>query len=376
MQCKPGSVSVGRGKAAFAGPHRMPNLNSQFSQVQVQQFPAPAHLCPGYVVNTTSEHSFVDPRSSGRDVANLDAAPCSRRCLLLTASMAGLLLSQGQSASANVLPNLTGVNSMELEDAAFEAYANRDFQEAVNLLTQLVNKEQSSPRWLEMRAQVLCDGKNFDVAIQDFNAALGLTPEIDEIGRARLLAGRALAEEGLGLWEDAKTDYTVALDLASQGGSSPDPYVVNSRGNCFNSLGMWKEAREDYLTSSQLFQQAKGYKGPNGSSTARLDGAIYSASNAALMLAQMGDLKGAMKEMERIARRAPGSVDMRAALASLYWADGRTALAEEEWEFACTKINTGCAKYTDPDWLGRIRRWPPVMVSKMQDFVQIRASTS
>jgi len=37
--------------------------------------------------------------------------------------------------------------------------------------------------------QVLCDGKNFDVAIQDFNAALSLTPDADQVGRARLLAG-------------------------------------------------------------------------------------------------------------------------------------------------------------------------------------------
>lgn len=42
----------------------------------------------------------------------------------------------------------------ELETAAFDAYANRDFREAVNLLSQIVNKEPSSPRWLEMRAQV------------------------------------------------------------------------------------------------------------------------------------------------------------------------------------------------------------------------------
>jgi hypothetical protein len=41
-----------------------------------------------------------------------------------------------------------------LQDAAFEAYANRDFQEAVNLLSQIVVKEPNSPRWLEMRAQV------------------------------------------------------------------------------------------------------------------------------------------------------------------------------------------------------------------------------
>lgn len=38
---------------------------------------------------------------------------------------------------------------------------------------------------------------------------------------------------------------------------SPDAYVVNSIGNCFNSLGQWSEAREAYLTSAQLFQQAK-----------------------------------------------------------------------------------------------------------------------
>ena len=41
-----------------------------------------------------------------------------------------------------------------LQDAAFQAYSNRDFQEAVNLITQIINKEKSSPRWLEMRAQV------------------------------------------------------------------------------------------------------------------------------------------------------------------------------------------------------------------------------
>ncbi len=43
-----------------------------------------------------------------------------------------------------------------------------------------------------------------------------------------------------------------------------------------------------------------------------------------------GDEQGAVKEMERIARRAPGSVDMRAALASLYWAQGRPEDAETQ----------------------------------------------
>eukprot|EP00955_Chlamydomonas_euryale_P096652 365025-Chlamydomonas_euryale.AAC.16 len=90
------------------------------------------------------------------------------------------------------------------------------------------------------------------------------------------------------------------------------------------------------------------------------------------MLAQMGDLPGATKEMEKIARRAPGSADMRAALAALYWDAGQQERAENSWEFACTKITVGCTKYRDPDWLGRIRRWPPVMVEKMGAFVKLQ----
>ena len=53
-------------------------------------------------------------------------------------------------------------------------------------------------------------------------------------------------------------------------------------------------------------------------------GAVFAASNAAIMLAQLGDESGAVTEMQRIARRAPGSADMRAALAALYWSQARS----------------------------------------------------
>jgi hypothetical protein len=68
-------------------------------------------------------------------------------------------------------------------------------------------------------------------------------------------------------------------------------------------------------------------------------------------------------QMVRIARRAPGSADMRAALAALYWAGGRSADAEREWEWACNEISVGCAKFQDEDWLSRIRRCACVPVS-------------
>ena len=48
-------------------------------------------------------------------------------------------------------------------------------------------------------------------------------------------------------------------------------------------------------------------------------------------------------------------MDMRAALAALYWRAGEEAAAEAEWDFACDSISVGCGKYSDPDWLFRIR---------------------
>lgn len=41
-----------------------------------------------------------------------------------------------------------------LQEAAYQAYANQDFQETVNKLTSIINEDAQNPRWLEMRAQV------------------------------------------------------------------------------------------------------------------------------------------------------------------------------------------------------------------------------
>jgi len=55
-------------------------------------------------------------------------------------------------------------------------------------------------------------------------------------------------------------------------------------------------------------------------------GAVVAASNAALALVQLGDEPAAIKEMQKASRRAPGSADLRAALAALYWSQVRAAL--------------------------------------------------
>lgn len=172
--------------------------------------------------------------------------------------------------------------------------------------------------------------------------------------------------------------------MARRVGADDDPYILNSRGNCQASLGEWLLARDSYLNSARGFQTARRINDVNSderdtytsaaSMQKRLDGAVFSFANAALMLAQMGDEEGAIKEMQSIARRAPGSMDMRAALAALLWHFGEEEAAETEWEFGCNNIAVGCSKYTDEDWVQRIRRWPPVMVERLSAFLRLRSN--
>jgi hypothetical protein len=77
-------------------------------------------------------------------------------------------------------------------------------------------------------------------------------------------------------------------------------------------------------------------------------------------------------QFEKVARRAPGSSDTRAALAALYWRAGNYEQAEAAWQFACENITAGCRKYEDREWLQVVRRWPPVMVAYLQDFLRLK----
>ena len=131
------------------------------------------------------------------------------------------------------------------QEKAREAYSRRDFGQALELVDRLVVAQPGSPRWREMRAAALVDGKAFRAALGDYGAALEGTPPDGLVDRARLLAGRALAWEGLAEWGAALADYDAALLTARQAGQFADPYVLNSRGNVLASLGRWQGARAD-----------------------------------------------------------------------------------------------------------------------------------
>lgn len=261
----------------------------------------------------------------------------------------------------------------ELEEAAArarEAYARRKLPEALSALDDAVALAPDEGVWYERRGQVQVDLKDFEAALADFERAKTLYPaNYVSIG---LLGNQALAHEGLAQWVRAVDVYSLAIDASEEAGQAP-PYLFNARGNCRVALGDFEAAFADFERSAEIFQVARD-----------LRGSIFAQSNAALLSAQLGR-EDATRRLEAAARRAPGSVDMRAALAAQYYSQGKLPEAEAEWDWACTRINTGqlygpegptfdsCLAYRDADWLTRIRRWPPVMVERMQAFVKLDA---
>jgi len=155
-----------------------------------------------------------------------------------------------------------------LEKAAREMYGGQDFKETARVLSELIKTEPDNFRWIAARAEAYVDAKEFTQAVDDYNRALKVQqayPTGDELTDAgfqgRLLSGRALAYEGLAKWDDAIRDYDRAIDIAIEQKVNPDPYILNSRGNCYASKSDWSMARKDYLSARDAFQKAKGFRG-------------------------------------------------------------------------------------------------------------------
>lgn len=295
-----------------------------------------------------------------------DAPSTSRRAALRVGASAVMTVMMALGARARAAAALDA-DADALRRVLLESFDEQEFGRALEAASRLRALEPGL-EWTEAVATISVDAKKFKEAVEAYDEALALCGE-DTGAKARVVAGRALAYEGLYDFSSALRDYDEALRLAEESGFVPDPYVLNSRGNVRGSLGDWAGAREDFALAAELFQAAKGFR--NGmSTTQRLDGAIYATSNMALADAQLGDEARALKILEGLVRRAPNSADVRAAAAALYYGAGRFEDAEDAWERACSR-ESGCAKYRDIDYVRRVRRWPPAMVQKLQNFLAV-----
>lgn len=312
--------------------------------------------------------------------------PVPRRAMLVssTSVIGAVFLGFVQDGPAFSAPVDPQNQKDELQTAALAAFNARDFPTAAKLLTQLSELDPGNYQWKEALGQVFVDGGGFAFGTNNEASVKGVEAYTDALTlidksennvaliKARLLAGRAQAFEVGLVYKKALMDYDESLATATQVNAPNDPLIVNQKANVLAALGNWADARDLYLQSADGFRNASKKGGSSPSDTKfRADGVAFAATNAALALAQLGDLPGAERELRSVSRRAPGMVDTRAALSAIYWESNRGEDAEREWEFACDLIDTGCAKYRDRKWLVEVRRWPPVMVGMLQKFLSI-----
>jgi len=182
---------------------------------------------------------------------------------------------------------------------------------------------------------------DIDGSIDDQNKAISLNPnEIDPY------INRGIAEEALGQWLEAKKDYMFVISQDSENFSA-----LYNLANVEGSTSKWEKARE-------LFSKASLYN----------PGFAMARSSMALADFQLGRIDESEKELKNLIRRYPTFADARAALTALNWFKGESGKAESNW-IAVTELDP---RYSDEEWLKKIRRWPPKPTKELMNFIDLK----
>ena len=83
---------------------------------------------------------------------------------------------------------------------------------------------------------------------------------------------------------------------------------------------------------------------------------------------QLGNIDESEKELKKLIRRYPTFADARAALTALHWSQGESGKAESNW-IAVTELDP---RYSDEEWLQKIRRWPPQPIRDLMNFIDLK----
>ncbi len=218
------------------------------------------------------------------------------------------------------------------------------------------------------------DGK-FNLALKEWNRYLDSYPNdsaaLSNRGNVRLVIGDV---------EGSIDDQTEAIDLNP---SEIDPYI--NRGIAEEALGLWSQARKDYMfviaqdgkNFSALYNLANVEGSTSQWGKARdlfSKAALYNPgfamarSSTALADFQLGNIDESEKELKKLIRRYPTFVDARAALTALNWSKGESGKAESNW-LAVTELDP---RYSDEEWLQKIRRWPPKPIKQLMNFIDLK----
>ena len=221
----------------------------------------------------------------------------------------------------------------------------------------------------------LTERGEFNLALQEWNRYLDLYPEdsagLSNRGNVKLVVGdiegsindqdkaislnpneidpyinRGIAEEALCLWEQAKKDYIFVISKDSKNFSA-----LYNLANVEGSISQWNKARD-------LFSKAALYN----------PGFAMARSSMALADYQLGNIGESEKELKNLIRRYPTFADARAALTALNWSKNEYGNAESNW-IAVTELDP---RYSDEEWLIKVRRWPPKPTKDLMNFIDLK----
>lgn len=234
----------------------------------------------------------------------------------------------------------------KLQDDAFSATNRFQWKDAEKAWTKVLDLDPQNAAAYSNRGNTRTSMGLCKEAIQDFNRAIELASTEPDPN-----LGRGVAEECLGQYEAALLDYEEAnkKNIAMTG--REDPVTYNNRANAEAGLGRYEEALRDYRQAAKM---QPGY--------------VFPSASAALMLYQLGRDAEAMKQMRLLLVKYDTLVDMKAALAVLYWRDGDFPKAET----AYYEVINEDPRYRKLDWVKNIRKWPPRLVADYENFINLK----
>jgi tetratricopeptide (TPR) repeat protein len=229
----------------------------------------------------------------------------------------------------------------KLVQRAFQASNHGDFANAEGLWSQLIEKFPLDAALWSNRGNVRVSQNKLKDSLTDFDRAIELAPTAPDP-----YLNRGAALEGLGRWQDAIASYNKVLEL-----NPKDAAAYNNRGNANAGLGEWENAIADY---EKAFTIIRDY--------------AFARANYALALYQVGKTEDAIATMKNLVRKYPKFADMRAALTAVLWENGQQGEAESNWVSAIGLDS----RYKDLNWVAKVRRWPPQMVSALDEFLNLK----
>ena len=265
-------------------------------------------------------------------------------CLIILLSLtSGPFPAMAQTASGNPGVELSEQSLQTIADLrqqAFDASRAGDFAAAETYWSQLLDFLPNEAAIWSNRGNARVGQNNLESAIADYDKAIELAPNVPDP-----YLNRGAALEGLGRWEAAISDYNQLLTLDPNDASG-----YNNRGNAEAGQGHWEAALADY---NQAIKLAPMF--------------ALAQINRALALYQLGQTQDAVRSMRNLARRYPQFADARAALTAALWDQGQAGEAESNW-VAVVGLDS---RYQDLNWVQTVRRWPPTMVSALEQFLKL-----